>query len=181
MTKGRNHDRHLFPADFTANELPTKRWMKLIRPKMRLRVRVQRRHFVSSTINVHDQNSDGTNVSSVHWNESIDLSSIADDDALEVNVERRFLLRYKCIRRTRSVRISEVRNSDTTGLCTLPLYDGEYSAEELGREDKIKMGEIRFRLTVDVGRDQTTPPNRKPTEANTDHEGSRLEQRYPRA
>ena len=69
-----------------------------------------------------------------------------------------------------------IRCSPSHAVCTLPLYDGEYSAEELGGEDKIKMGEIRFRLTVDVGadkispkpkenieRDQTTPPNRKTT------------------
>ena len=54
-------------ADFTAYELPTKKWMKLVRPKMRLRVRVQNRDFVSSTVKVGDQSPEGTNLSSIHW------------------------------------------------------------------------------------------------------------------
>lgn len=35
--------------------------------------------------------------------------SFADDEIFEVEVERRFLLRYKCIRRTKPVTIDQVR------------------------------------------------------------------------
>lgn len=56
-------------ADFTAHELPTKKWMRLIRPRLRLRVRVQHRDFVSSSviIKVDERSVDGMSVSSVHW------------------------------------------------------------------------------------------------------------------
>ena len=38
--------------------------------------------------------------------------SFADDEAFEVEVERRFLLWYKCIRRTKPVTIDQVRTGD---------------------------------------------------------------------
>lgn len=67
--KGPDPHRHVFfPADFTAYELPTKKWMELIRPKMRLCVRVQDRDFVSPTVTV-EKTSVG---SSVHWHWSDD-------------------------------------------------------------------------------------------------------------
>jgi hypothetical protein len=132
----------LLLTDFTAYELPTKKWMELIRPKMRLCVRVQNRDFVSPTVTV-EKTSVG---SSVHWHWSDDARpSFPDDEVFEVQVQRRFLLGYKCIRRTKPMSIDQVRTGDH---CALPLYDGQHSLEML--EDKIEIGEITFALRSDV-------------------------------
>lgn len=41
--------------------------MKLVRPKLRLRVRVRDRNFVSSTVTLDDRSADETSISRVHW------------------------------------------------------------------------------------------------------------------
>ena len=98
--------------------------------------------------------------------------SLADDEVFEVEVERRFLLWYKCIRRTRPMTIDQVRTGDreyppsravtvtvtlkgsvsilTLALadCALSLYDGEQFSEML--EDRIEIGEIMFTLRSDA-------------------------------
>jgi len=71
--------------------------------------------------------------------------SFADEEEFIVEVERRFLLWYKCIRRTKPVTIDQVR---TGNHCALSLYDGQHSAEML--EDKIEIGEITFTLRSDA-------------------------------
>lgn len=100
--------------------------------------------------------------------------SFADDEVFEVEVERRFLLWYKCIRRTKPVTIDQVRTGDreyspsntvtetlTSSVsilhltlntrsfadCALSLYDGQQFAEVL--EDRIEIGEITFTLRRD--------------------------------
>ncbi|KAH0828060.1 hypothetical protein J3R83DRAFT_3711 [Lanmaoa asiatica] len=131
--------------NFTAYELPTKKWMKLVRPKMRLRVRAQNHEFVSSTVKVCDQNPDEKNASEVNWlwddDERFSRPSFANGEVFEVEVERQFLLWYKCIRRTKPATVYQVRIGDH---CTLSLYDGEQSTGEL--EDRIEIGKITFTL-----------------------------------
>ncbi|KAF8444874.1 hypothetical protein L210DRAFT_320694 [Boletus edulis BED1] len=57
-----------FPAGCTASNLLMKKWMGLICPKLRLRVRLpQNREFVSSTVKVHSQSKDKMDFSRVEW------------------------------------------------------------------------------------------------------------------
>ncbi|KAN0091357.1 hypothetical protein V8E55_004923 [Tylopilus felleus] len=122
-------------TDFTAYELPTKKWMNLISPTVRLRVRGKRRDFVSPVVKV-DNRRPGTET---------ELSpSFADDEVFEVVIEKKKLLSYKRIMRTRSVTIKEVRTSDRDP-CTLSLYDGRYSTGEL--DGRIEIGRVTFLLS----------------------------------
>jgi len=135
-------------TDFTASELPTTKWMRLIRPKMRLRVRAQNREFVSSAIGVDDRSLDGMKIASVQWSwnddERFPRPLFDDDEEFEIQVERRFLLQYKCIRRTQRTSIDQIRTGDH---CALSLYDGQRPAEML--EDGVRMGDITFTLRND--------------------------------
>ncbi|KAF8134434.1 hypothetical protein EV363DRAFT_1071751, partial [Boletus edulis] len=84
---------------------------------MRLRVRAQNRDFVSSAVKVDGQSVDRmTHGSSVHWSWNDDAQfprpSFDDDEEFEIEIERRFLLWYKCIRRTQRTSIDQIRTGD---------------------------------------------------------------------
>ncbi|KAF8444875.1 hypothetical protein L210DRAFT_943580 [Boletus edulis BED1] len=133
-------------TDFTASELPTTKWMRLIRPKMRLRVRAQHREFVSSAVKVDDRGLDGMNfLGRVQWPWNDDgrfpRPFFVDDEEFEIQIEKRSVLRYKCIRRTQRTSIDQIRTGDH---CALSLYDGQLPAEML--EHGIRMGDITFTL-----------------------------------
>jgi len=144
-------------VDFTAYELPAKRWMKLVRPRMRLRVRLpdQNRDFFSAPVKVPGDPSKRvgtTDFSSVGWpwnNDDQDTQfpqpCFADDDVFSVEVERRFLLWYRCIRRTKPVTIDQVRTGD---YCALSLYDDRQFVDV--SEERPEIGEITFSLRSDA-------------------------------
>ncbi|KAH0828059.1 hypothetical protein J3R83DRAFT_3710 [Lanmaoa asiatica] len=139
-------------SDFTAYDLPPEKWMKLVSPKMRLRWttgnQAPRRTYPApigpgGTVNdahgellpFYESETPGLldviRGARVLIDELASRPSFATDETFEIVIERRFLLGYECILRTKSVTIKQVRTS----------------SRDRGFEDRVEIGTITFTLS----------------------------------
>ncbi|KAN0085752.1 hypothetical protein V8E55_006886 [Tylopilus felleus] len=94
--------------DFTVCDLPTKKYLKLLSPRARIRIRIGDQMFVSPTVKIGNQSAGGIS-SRTHWKWDFSQPTPPNDKRVDIMIERRFLIWHTCIRHIAPTTIQSIR------------------------------------------------------------------------